>query len=84
MDDLEAIQKLAVLARSEQAPATDVSAAVLRHIREQPDSSVFVLWVFAAGASVAAAVVATMAIRTWLSWSDPISDLFSSFLVVMQ
>lgn len=83
MDALEAIKKLAWLAREERAPATDVSIRVLMEIRARREPSWAPLWIFAAGSAAVAAGVMGLALHTWIFWNDPLVDLFAQFQMVM-
>ena len=83
MDILEALKKLARLAREEEPPKTDVSAHVLMQIREEDEPVTAPLWVLAASSAAAAAAVAGIAAYTWVSWNDPLIGFFSPFHMVM-
>lgn len=83
MDELEAINKLARLAREERVPVTDVSARVLMRIQVGQEPSLAPFWIFAAGAAAVAAGVAGLAVPAWISWNDPLVDLFAQFQMVM-
>ena len=85
MNELDAFEKLARSARAERHPPVDVAGDVLGAIaagRPEPSRSIF--WATAAAASVAAAVVAALAVRTWLNWHDPLREIFSPLTMVMR
>ena len=83
MDELEAINKLARLAREERVPVTDMSARVLMRIRVGREPSLAPLWIFAVSSAAVAAGVAGLAVPAWISWNDPLVDLFAQFQMVM-
>lgn len=83
MDTIEAIKKLARLAREERAPMTDISARVLRRIRAKQELSLAPIWVFAAISATVAAGVVVLAVHNWISWDDPLVAQFLQFQMVV-
>jgi hypothetical protein len=92
MDALDAVEKLAGLARREPPPATDVGGRVLAGVRDRQEQSLAPLWVFAGSTSVTAAAVALVAVRAWVSlsswfcgmyWSGQLDAIIPSFRMVM-
>lgn len=73
------LEELAQLARLETAPKTDVTTDVLRQIRVQ-DTIVAqkpLLWL-ALGSTVAALVIAAIAIPTFMSLVDPLNTMYQT------
>lgn len=71
------LKELAQLARLEVAPKTDVTANVLRQIRVQEPivAQKPLIWL-ALGSSVAAAIIAAVAIPALMNLIDPLNTLY--------
>jgi hypothetical protein len=83
MNEHEFLGKLAGAARRDRPPDVNVVAAVLGSIATaRPKAVDPVLGYFALVAGVAATVVLTLAIQSWLSMQDPLMALGNSFNTV--
>lgn len=73
------LDELAQLARLEIAPKTDVTTNVLREIRVQEPivAQKPLIWL-ALGSTVAAVVIAAIAIPTFMSLVDPLNTMYQS------
>ncbi len=83
---MEGFEHLARRARSERAPALDVSWRVMRAIRApQPRFEVnrSVLAAVAGLSLLAASVMFALAVEDWFAWTDPMSGLIQSFTLVL-
>jgi ADP-ribose pyrophosphatase YjhB (NUDIX family) len=76
MEALEALERLAQVARRERAPEVDVSAGVLRRIRCTGDPARLTpLWLLSLASVVTAVVVLMIGIHVWAAASDPMQAL---------
>jgi len=82
MDELDAVEKLAELARLEDAPATDVSAGVMAEIRRTQPSPLLPLSLVAAASIAAAAIVLILALSGGSPAPDPMIELFAPLEMV--
>ena len=75
----DALEELAQLACLETAPKTDVTTNVLRSIRvQEPIVAQKPLVWLALGSTVAAAVIAAIAVPTFMSLVDPLNTMVQS------
>jgi hypothetical protein len=81
MDELEAVDRLVRRAKDEPAPAANATGAVLRRIRAGRPAGVLPLSLVAAAASLAAAVILTLAIHTYSAGADPQAALYAYSVV---
>ncbi len=84
-DPLDAIDRLARIARTETAPGVEVSGRVMSAIgeRQQWDDTTPLQWI-AAGAGLASSAVCLGLVPLFRTWSDPINRLiFDLFQVVL-
>jgi hypothetical protein len=86
MNELERFVELAIKAHGEPAPAIDVTARVLRDIRQAVGGEGInpPLLIFSGLSLLAASIVAVLAIQSWEVLADPLSGLFDSLTMVMQ
>jgi len=77
MDELEAIERIAVQARKEAPPPVGVSGGVLRRIQMPRRSNVLPLSLFAAASAAAASVALAVGVYSWMKASDPMAQLFA-------
>jgi hypothetical protein len=77
MDELEAVDRLVRRAMDEPAPAAEATGAVLVRIRARRPAGILPLSVVAAAASLAAAVILTLAIHTYSADVDPQAALYA-------
>ena len=78
MTDLERFGRLAMLARREAAPRTEVAARVLRTIRamEAPQTMDLPMLIFSGVSLVAASIGMLLAVQAWSPLSDSLAGLF--------
>ena len=91
--NLSDFEKATILARRSPAPHVDVEDAVLRRLAQQrtpvvENGEAARVWVstfaYLAGAgAVAASVGAALFVQTWFSLTDPLAQVFNSFLVMI-
>jgi len=84
VNETDLLRRLGNAAAGEPVPQVDVTAGVLRGIRERYSDLIRPLAIFAAASSVAAAVVAAVAVSAWLEWQDPLAAMFSTLDLVMR
>jgi len=84
MAELDAIERLAAAARGEAAPTTDVADRVLERIRHRQASRRTPLAYVAMVSAAAAAAVLVFAAQAWITWNDPLVELFSQITLVTQ
>lgn len=82
MDILDAIEKLACQARKEAPPAIDVRWAVMSRIHAEPRRRLGPLSLLAAGTALAASVVLSLGIHSWLAAPDPFIELVEPLQVI--
>lgn len=76
MDILKIIDELALQARRERVPATDVSSRVLQRIAVSRKNPCRVLTLFAAASSLAACLILYFGLRSWMA-NDLEAELFA-------
>ena len=84
MNEMDLIRKLSAAAQREEPPPVDVVDGVLSEIRGAGPAGNGVLWVGAAVSSLAATVVGVAAARMLMAHMDPLHDLFTPLMTVMQ
>ncbi len=84
MDEIEMIKKLASRARQEAPPPVDVADRVVTSIRGAGVRPQVVLWGAAAISALAAAFIGVVAMRIVFAFADPLQDMFTPFLTVIQ
>lgn len=84
MNETDLLRRLGAASAGEPLERLDVTAAMLRGIQGREPDLVRPLAIFAAASSVAAAVVAAVAVSAWLEWQDPLAAMFSTLDLVMR
>ena len=85
MNEHEFLQKLAGAARWDSPPQINVAERVMRGIATaRPRALDPVVGYFAFAACLAAAVLVSFAIHSWLGMQDPLSDLVSDLSMVIS
>lgn len=82
-DPLEHVRELALSARSEACPRSEVAAKVITRLRRRPVSMTRPLTVFATVTGVLAMVAVLLAVNSLsIQLSDPLSSLFQVAVIV--
>ena len=84
MNEIQMIQRLAGRARQEAAPPVDVADRVVATIRGTCVRPHIVLWGAAAVSALAAAFIGVVAMGIGFAFADPLQDMFTPFLTVIQ
>ena len=85
MNEIDFISKLSRAARGEAPPTVDVAQSVVADIRSHSEPADTRIWGAAAAvSSLAASVVAVVALRILLTHMDPLQGLFNPIVMVIQ
>ena len=84
MSEMEKIERLARLARREEAPTVDVVSGVMDRVRHrEPEAVVPRVWPLAVGVSLAAAASIVFAVMSFTGLNEPLAELFYAVEVVL-
>ncbi|MDH3716753.1 MAG: hypothetical protein OES79_01405 [Planctomycetota bacterium] len=87
MTDLERFQQLAARARAESPPPLDVTGSVMQRLAFEERAVLTTqrtLALCSAVSAVAATIVLAVTAWTWSAWTDPLGQMFTQTLTVVQ
>ena len=87
MNETDLLQRLAAASRGEQLPPVDVVGRVMRELAAQraaPPAGDRIWWIGAAVSAAAAAIVVPLSLQMYAAWSEPATNLLTSFDTVMK
>ena len=77
MDELEAIERLALKAREERPPVAGVGAGIMARVRAPRTVGIVPLSLFAVVSAIAASVALAVGMYFYFKASDPMTQLFA-------